>query len=234
MLHHQRHHHIAATMTVFRIEDGVVERSGFQNAHQHSRLVGGQFARSGVEVGLAGSLDAKAVAAEVHGVGIHRQDFFLLIHHLYFGGDNPFLALDNNHPQTGNVAQQSRTVWGAHAEHVFCQLLGDGRRSAGLLVYDGVFHRSQYAAKIHTMMLVKALVLSIYQGFPEYGCHIFIFHRTAVLVVELAYQFAVGTVNLRRGTCWGMEYLIETGRLAEKTQEIDVHHTQVHQHKHNE
>ena len=102
------------------------------------------------------------------------------------------------------------------------------------MMYNSVFECSQYATEVHTMMLVEALVLSVNQGFPENGCHILIFNRTAVLVVELAYQFAVGTVYFRCSTRWGMEYFIKTGRLAEKAEEIDVHHTQVHQHEHNE
>ena len=107
VFHHERHDDIATLMAVFRVDDGVVSRGCLEDAHQHGRLVGGELGRCDVEIGLACRLDAIAVAAKVHGVGIHGEDFLLVIDHLYFGSQNPFLAFHDEHPQSGNVAEQS-------------------------------------------------------------------------------------------------------------------------------
>ena len=104
VFYHQRHHDVSPLMAVLGVDERVVEGRGFQNTHQNGCLVGGEFRRGGVEVGLARCLDAIAVAAEIHGVGIHGENIFLVVNQLNLGGDNPFLAFHDEHAQDGQVA----------------------------------------------------------------------------------------------------------------------------------
>ena len=48
---------------------------------------------------------------------------------------------------------------------------------------------------VDTMMAIEALVLGIDEGFPEYGVHLFVSHRRAVLAEEFADEFAIGAID---------------------------------------
>ena len=181
VLHHVVHHHVAALDGVLGMRDGVVEGGGLEHAYEHGSLVDGELLRGVAEVGLAGGLDAKGIAAEVDGVGIHRQDLVLVENHLQLEGDNPLLGLHDEHLQTGNVAQQTRGILGAHAEHVLGQLLGDGRGTAGVAVHNGILGGTHQSDGVDAIVLIEAFVLGVDEGLPESGSHLFELHRRAVL-----------------------------------------------------
>ena len=81
-------------------------------------------------------------------------------------------------------------------------------------------------------MAVKTFVLRINEGIPENRGYILIFHRTAVLIVEFAYQLAIIAEHLGSHTCRWMKYFVKTWGFAEQTEEIDVDHAKIDQCEH--
>ena len=159
--HHVVEHHIASFDAVLGVRNGVVCRRCLQHSHESGRLFYCHPLRGGVEVCLACGLYSKGICAEVHGVGVHRENLVLAVEELQFGGDNPLLALHYEHAYAWDVAQQSRAVLCAHAEHVLCQLLGDGGRSAGVSSEQHVLDDGEEADWVDAWMLVKTLVLGV-------------------------------------------------------------------------
>ena len=80
----------------------------------------------GVEISACPGFDTVSVGAEIHCIGIHRKDLLLAVDRFQLGGYNPFLALDDKHPYSGNVSQKSGGILRPNAKHVFGQLLCDG------------------------------------------------------------------------------------------------------------
>ena len=153
-------HHIAALKAALGIEARVVGRCCFQQSHQHRTLLDGEVLGCGIEVGLGSRLDAVAVAAEVHRIGIHREDFLFGIEHLNLHGKKHFLALHDYDFQPGHLAKQTRTVVGAHAKHILHQLLGDGAGTTRMAAYH-ILECSGKTLEINTVMLIETLVLSV-------------------------------------------------------------------------
>ena len=194
--HHVLKHGVAALQALVGVQDGVVHRGALQHAYKGGGLIGGHLFRRGAEVGAAGGLDAERVGTEVYRVGIHRQNLLLRVNYLQLGGYHPFLALLHYNADAGYLAQQPGGVLGAHAEHVLGQLLRYRRGSAGLAVYNGVFQGACQTIGVYAVVAEETLVLGVNKGGPEHGIHILVFHRTAVLVVEFAYPYTIGTVYL--------------------------------------
>ena len=128
---HVLEHLVAAPQAVLGVDAGVIGAGGLQQAHEHGTLLEFKLLRRGLEVGVGRRLDAEGVAAKVDRVGVHLQDFLLAVEHLQLGGDNPLLALHDEHLHARDVAQQTRRIVAARAEHVLHQLLGDGARASG-------------------------------------------------------------------------------------------------------
>ena len=197
---HVVQHYIPAGQRVLRVDARVIVGGSLQQSHQDGRLLGGQIARQRAEVGLRSGLDAKGVRAEVHRVGIHRQNLFLGEVPLQLVGSYPFLALHDEHLQPWYVAQQARAVLRAHPEQVLGQLLGDGRRTARIVVHQVVLQCRTECLVVDAVVLVEALVLRVHQSLPEHRGHLIVGHRHTVFREELAYHLAVGRIYLR-GFC---------------------------------
>ena len=66
---------------------------GFEQTHQHRRLVDVELRWCLVEEGLGCSLHAEGVAAEIHGVEIHGDDFLFGVVVLQLHGYHPLAEL---------------------------------------------------------------------------------------------------------------------------------------------
>ena len=197
VLSHQVEHDVTALQGVLGIDQRIIIGGGLQHAHQYCRLFCRQVLRCTTEVGLAGRLDAERVRAEIHGVGILRQDLLLGKEHLQFEGCYPLLALHDEHLDAGDIAQQSCRVFASGTEEVLRQLLGDGGGSSCVAVQDILLGYGHKGGKVDAVMTVEAFVLRIDQCLPEHGVHLFVIHRGTVLTEELANHHIVGTVDLR-------------------------------------
>ena len=194
-LHHVAQHQIATLQAVVGMRDGVVGRCGLEHSHEHGSLFQLEVLRRGVEVGLAGRLDAEGIRAEVDGVGIHRQNLFLRIEVLELERHQPLLGLRDEHAHAGNAAQRTAGILRAHLEHVLCQLLRDGGGSTGIVMQNGVLGGGKHADGVDAEVAVEAFVLRVDEHAPEVGVHLLVFHRSAVLAEVLAYHHAVGTID---------------------------------------
>ena len=58
-----------------------------------------------------------------------------------------------------------------------------------------IFGSSEHADRVDTDVLVEALILGVYQCLEEGRVHVFVFHRSTVLVEILTDELAIGTVN---------------------------------------
>ena len=213
---------VAAPEGVFRMEFGVVGRGGFEQSHEHGRLFRFEGGGSGLEVGLGGRLDAVGVRSEVHGVGIHGEDFLLRTEEFQLRGDDHLLALHDEDFHAGDVAEQSGGILCANAKHVFHQLLRDGRSSAGMPL-SCILHGSEDTEEVHTVVAVEAFVFGRNEGVDKGRCDGVVGHGRAVFVEKLAQQFAVVTVNLRGSRILGVHDAAQRGRLAEEPEQIDLH-----------
>ena len=126
VLAHLAKNHVAPLARLFGMEYRIICGSGLQHPDQDSRLIGRQLVGSGVEVGFGCCLNAVGLVAEVYGVGIHGEKLLLVVAYLELGGYYPLLAFQDKHTQSGDCAEQSGRVVGAHSEHILCQLLRDG------------------------------------------------------------------------------------------------------------
>ncbi len=104
-------HDVAALEGVVGIDEGVVIGSGLEHTHEDGGVLRLQVFGRTAEIGLAGSLDAESVGAEVNGVGILRQNLFLGEEELELVGGDPLLALHNEHLQSGDVSQEACGVF---------------------------------------------------------------------------------------------------------------------------
>ena len=222
-------HGVAACQTVLGIGTRVVHRGGLEHTDQQGALLGGQFFRRGVEIGLGSRLDAVSVGTEVYGIGVHGDDLFLVEDRLQFGGDDPLLALDNENLQPGDLAQQTGGILRAHAEHVLGQLLRYCRSTATVVAEHSVFHGTEdtYRVDSHAAWaLVVSLVLGIDECFEEIRVDFFVFHGGAVFIEELANERAVGSIDL--GCLAGLRIHDAreiAGTLAKQPKEVDVYGT---------
>ena len=78
------------------------------------------------------------------------------------------------------------------------------------------------SGEVYAVMVVEAFVLGINQRLKELGRDAVKGYRGAVLVEELAYQLAVGRINLGRLRIFGVHDIIGGGGAAEQPEE--VHH----------
>ena len=226
--HHVIEHGVAACQTVLWVGARVVVGCSLEHAHEHGNLVGGEFLRRGVEVSLGGSLDAVGVASEVHGVGIHGDDFLLRVDRLQLHGDDPLLALHDEDAEQRNFAQQSRGVLRAHTEHVLRQLLCDGGGATCVVMQEGVLCRTKHADRVDADVLVESLVLGIHECLEEVGVHLLVFHRSTVLVEVLADELSVGAIDFGSLGCLWVEDAGEVARrLTEEPEEVDVYCAQI-------
>ena len=225
---------VAAPQAVLGVDARVIGAGGLEQAHEHSALLELEVTRCGLEIGIGGSLDAVGIAAEVHRIGIHLQDFLLGIEDFQLGGDDPLLALHDEHFHARNIAQQACRVVAAGAEHVLHQLLGDGARATGTSVQHHVLESGTQAAKVDAVMLIEALVLGVDKDLEELRVDRFISHGRAVLVIVLADGLAVGTVQVASLGVAGMHDAVGAGRLAEEPQQVDVHSNEVEEEQHDE
>ena len=169
VLDHILQHLVATAQAVLGIDTRIVGACGLEQSHQHGTLLDFQVLGGGPEVGVGRRLDAVGIAAEVHRVGIHLQDFLLAVEDFQFGGDDPFLALHDEHLHAGDVAQQARRVVAAGAEHVLHQLLRDGARTARAAMQHQVLGRGAQAAEVDAVVAVETLVLGVDEHPEELG-----------------------------------------------------------------
>ena len=226
MAYHIVEHHVASFQTVFGVGAWIIIGGSLKHTYEYGSLIGSQFLRTYVEVGLCRCLDAIRVGTEIYSVGIHRDDFLLGVDSLQLGCYNPFLALDDENAQTGHLAQQTCRVLGADAEHILCQLLGDGRSSSCIVMQQGILHGTKESDGVNTQMLVEALVLGVDQSLEEGWVYLFVFYGSTVLVEILTYQLAIGAVNLR--SLAGLRIRNsreETWRFTKQPEEVNIHCT---------
>ena len=188
-------HDVAALDGVVGIDEGIVVGGGLEHAYEDGGVLRLQVFGRTAEVGLAGGLDAKGVGAEVYGVGILRQDLFLGEEVFEFVGGDPFLALHDEHLQSGNVSQEACGVFRACAEEVLGQLLGDGRGTTGVAMEDIVLGDGYEGGIVDAVVMIEMFVFSRDECLPEYGIHLLVGYGRTVLAEELADLLAVGTVD---------------------------------------
>ena len=189
---------------MFGVGAWIIIGGSLKHTYEYGSLIGSQFLRTYVEVGLCSCLDAIRVGTEIYSVGIHRDDFLLGVDSLQLGCYNPFLALDDENAQTGHLAQQTCRVLGADAEHILCQLLGDGRSSSCIVMQQGILHGTKESDGVNTQ----------------------IFYGSTVFVKILTYQLAVGAVNLR--SLAGLRIRNareETWRFTKQPEKVNIHCT---------
>ena len=234
VLNHVFEYLVAAPQAVLGVDARVIGTGSLEQTHEHGALFEFEVARRGFEVGIGSCLDAVGVAAEVHGVGIHLEDFLLAVQDFQLGGDDPFLALHDEHFHTRDITQQTRRVIAAGAEHVLYQLLCDGARATGTSVQHHILGSSTQTAKVDAVVHVETLVLGIDKHLEELRVYRVIRHRRAVLIIVFANGLAVGAVQVARLGVAGMHDAVGAGRLAEEPQEVDIHGYQIKQEQHDE
>ena len=195
VLAHEVEHDVTTLQRVVGIDEGIIIGGGLEHAYEDGGVLGREVLRLAVKVGLTSGLDAEGVRAEIDRVGILREDFVLGEEELELIGRDPLLALEDEHLDAGDVAQQSGGVFRTCAEQVLGQLLGDGGCTTRIVMKGVILQGSGKGLIVDTMMAIEALVLGIDEGFPEYRVHLFVSHRRAVLAEEFADEFAIGAID---------------------------------------
>ena len=219
VLVHILQHHVAAPERGFGIYARIVRAGGLEEADKHGGLFGFQVARLFIEIGTRGRLDAVGVAAEVNGVGVHRQYLVLVVEQFEFDGYQHLLALLDEDAHARDITQQSRGILRADAEHILHQLLRDGG-CAARMSHNGILSRGGQSVEIDAVVAVEAFVFGVYEGLEEDGRNAVHGHGGAVLIVELAYERAVGVVEFAGLGIARIHYLEGRGRLAEEPKEV--------------
>ena len=88
---------------------------------------------------------------------------------------------------------------------------------------DEILERAAHAVEVDAPVTVEALILGVDEQAIEHRVDFLIFHRGAVLLVELAYLLAVGTVDIGCVIGAGLHDVVERRTLAKEPQEIGVH-----------
>ena len=138
-MYHVIEYLIAPSLRVLGVGDRIIVGGGLQHTHQYCCLFGLQFSRGGVEIGLTCRLDTEGIRTEIHCVGIHGEDLFLVEEILQFTGDDPFLGLHDEHLHTGDLSEQTGRILRTYTEHILGQLLGDGRTTTGIMMKHRIF-----------------------------------------------------------------------------------------------
>ena len=227
MRHHIVEHGIATRHGVFGVRDRIIGSRGLEHSHEGGTLVGRQLTGFAVVIGLGRRHDTKGVVAEIYRVGIHRKNLLLGIDKLQLGGDNPLLALHDEHAHTRHLSQESCRTLGSGTEHILCQLLRNGGGTTGSAMKQSVLQGTTQSQEIDAMMAIETLVLGIDQSLPEYWIDLLILYRGAVLLEILTDKFAVRAVDFGRGKGGRFLYLHETGTLAKEPKEIDIDHAEI-------
>ena len=203
------------------MENRTVVGCCLEHSYERCGLIGGEAGGSGVEIGAGGGLYTVGVIAEIYCVGIHRENLLLRINQFEFYGDYPLLAFHNENAQAGKFPEQSGGILRANAEHVFRQLLGYGRCTAG------VFYSSAQAHEIYSVMTVESFVFCTYKGVPEVGRHLVIGYGRTVFLEESANENRVGTIDFGCRIGWRRLDCDEPRCLSEKPQEVYIDHAEI-------
>ena len=126
MLLHEIQNDITTLQRILGIDEGIIIGGSLEHAHEDGSILGCQILRLAVEVGLAGSFDAKRIGTEINGIGILRENLVFGKEILELVGSNPLLALHDKHFQPRDIAQKTRRVFATSTEEILSQLLGDG------------------------------------------------------------------------------------------------------------
>ena len=97
VLSHQVEHDITPFQRIVWVDEWIIIGGCLEHTHEDSGILRCQVLWLAVEVGLAGRLDAEGVGAEVHGIGILRQNLVLCEEELELIGCDPLLALHDEH-----------------------------------------------------------------------------------------------------------------------------------------
>ena len=92
VFHHLGQHHIPSVAHQLRSAQGIVQRTVFQHAHQHGRLLHVEFRRRLVEVDVGGTFDAHRLVDEVVAVEVQCHNFLLGVVAFQAGRDDPLLG----------------------------------------------------------------------------------------------------------------------------------------------
>ena len=99
---------------------------------------------------------------------------------------------------------------------------------------DILLGHSGKGSVVDTMMGVETLVLSIDEGLPEYGIHLFVSDRRTILAEELADGLAVGAVDDRGLSRTFVLDGRHGRRLSEEPKEIDIDGNEIEEKQHYE
>ena len=195
MCNHIVQNHIPTPKTVLRIGNRVVVRSGFEHTYKYGGLFCGNIFRCCVEVSLTSRFDSKGIRAEVYGIGVHRNDVFLIVKHFEFQGNNPFLAFHYKYANTRNLTNEPCGILCSHAKHILSQLLGDSRCTARIVMNECVFHCCKHSLEVNAEMMIEPFILSIYQSVPKLWVYLIVFDRSSVFIEVFSDELVVCTVN---------------------------------------
>ena len=103
-------------------------------------------------------------------------------------------VLHNHYLQPRNLAEQSGRILGAHAIHIFHQLLSDGACAASVAMKH-ILECCSKAFEVDAVMLIEAFVFGVDECCDEIFADFVVFYRRAVLVEVFAEEFAIAAVE---------------------------------------